>query len=51
MRMRTKFHELRREYSHELKQIEAAFMEERDQILIANNDEIKELFNKQKQAE
>ena len=30
MRMRTKFHELRREYSHELKQIEAAFMEERD---------------------
>lgn len=26
-------------------------MEERDQILITNNDEIKELFNKQKQAE
>lgn len=26
-------------------------MEERDQILISNNDEIKELFNKQKQAE
>ncbi len=50
-RMRDQFFKMRAQYANQLREIEAAFMDEREKILAYNLDEIDQLFAKHKQMQ